>query len=374
MAIAVVDDRQTQRVCDLRTGEAVADESPSTQIVREVLRHHPYPGDTSLSNRWVGDTALDLMDRYRPHLVCLLYAYQYFAMRAVEQDESDRRRMLMNAFREVARFANSSRRTPVVVGTGEMVPVAGEIDVSRLGERAVATHHAARYLGLHEPSGEDLAYLGAHPQVERVVSRGEWEALFPGAEHTPARLPDYLAVARRGWTFRAAGPPQRPVLMIPGENRVIPVLTKLGEVRSITDVRPLIESHIERSKIALVVLEGFGLRDFALAYQECENGAGWFSYEPGEAQLLTLTTGTHQVLAHPPGARDAAGGETGSEYPFSGHFTRIPARTLGQDLGCRSIAVGNHSMLTHLVFGTDIVIECTARGSTNSGSLGVIYR
>jgi hypothetical protein len=375
MALAILDNRDSQTVCDLRTGQPVDDDSPKTRIVREILQHHPYPGDTYLGNRWVSDTALELMDRYRPQLVCLLYAYQYFAMRRIEQDEMDRRRMLKNAFREVARFASASHFATVVVGTGDLVPRAGEIDLSGLGARAVSSHDSGRYAGLHQPTEDDLAYVSAQPQVQRLVSRAEWEALFPGAQHDPARLPAYLAVAQPGWTFRTSSSAGRQNPMIPGESRLIPVMTKLGEAKSITGVRRLVEGRLDRTKIALVVVEGMGLSDFALQHEECENGADWFCYEPGEAQLLTLTTGTHQVFAHPPGTRGvAAAGVPGSEYPFSGQFSEVPEHTVGREFSGRSIAVGNHGMLTHMVFGADIALECPAPGSDIRGCLGVIHR
>ena len=82
-------------------------------MVREVLERHPYPGDASdLSNRWVSDTALDLIDRYNPRLVCLLYAHQYFAMRHVQTTEADRRAMIADLFQEVERFVTGSGCAP----------------------------------------------------------------------------------------------------------------------------------------------------------------------------------------------------------------------------------------------------------------------
>ena len=79
------------------------------------------------------------------------------------------------------------------------------------------------------------------------MSRAEWVALFPGVEHEPARIPDYLALAREGWIFRTTGTPLRKAYMIPGASRTIPVVTSLGEVKTITGVRSLIASDIAGS-------------------------------------------------------------------------------------------------------------------------------
>jgi len=375
MSLAIVDARQWQNLFDLRTGKKVEDDSPKTRMVREVLERHPYPGDTTdLSNRWVSDTALDLIDRYDPRLVCLLYAHQYFAMRHVRTTEADRRAMFADLFREVERFVTGSGCAPVIVGTGDMTDLAGELDLSGLEGLAISSHWSARYAGLHQPSERDLAYVRAQPQVERIVSRAEWIATVPGAEHDPARIPDYLALAREGWTFRTTGTSVRQVFRIPAASRLIPVATPLGTVDAITGVRGLIDARLDRTRNALIILEGVGLRDFGIPHAPCDNSVGWFYYEPGDGQLLTLTTGTHQVFAYPVGYKYADETDANPDYPYSGYLKRIPEHTLGRDFNGPSIAVGNHSMLTHMVFGTDVAIECFARNLYNQGCLGVIHR
>jgi hypothetical protein len=375
MSLAIVDARQWQNLFDLRTGKKVQDDSPKTLKVRGVLERHPYPGDVDrLSNSWVTDTALDLAGQYDPQLVCLFYAHQYFAMRHVESTETERQTMLADLFQEVERFVTTSGMTPVIVGTGDMIELAGEINLSKLDGLAISSHWSARYAGLHQPSARDLAYVKAQPQVERVVNRAEWVALFPGVEHDAARIPDYLALAREGWIFCTTGTPLRQAFMIPGASRTIPVATPLGTVESVTGVRGLIEAHLDRRRIALIILEGVGLRDFTIPHAPCVNSVDWFYYEPGDGQFLTLTTGTHQVFAYPVGYRYADETEANPDYPYSGYIKQIPEHTLGRDFTGRSIAVGNHSMLTHMIFGTDIAIECFARNLYNQGCLGVIHR
>ena len=70
MAQVIIDVRQWQNMFDLRTGEKLQQDSPTIRMMQGVLERHPYPGDTDLqSNRWVSETALDLIRVYEPRLV-----------------------------------------------------------------------------------------------------------------------------------------------------------------------------------------------------------------------------------------------------------------------------------------------------------------
>ena len=72
-------------------------------MVREVLERQPYPGDLDdLGNRWVTDTALDLIAGTTRAFVCLPMREQYFAMRHVQSlTEIERTDMVYALFQEV---------------------------------------------------------------------------------------------------------------------------------------------------------------------------------------------------------------------------------------------------------------------------------
>jgi hypothetical protein len=375
MSLAVIDARQWQNVYDLRTGRKSSEDGPAIQLLKETLERHPYPGDVEAhGDQWVTDTALDLIGTYEPRLACLFYARAFFASRYTAMTDQERARMLQDVFREVDRFVERSGYTPVIVGSGDMTALRGLIDLSKLDGLAISSHWSARYAGLHQPSRNDLDLVRGHPRIERVVAREEWRALFPGAPGDPSRIPDYLLVAEEGWTFRAAGTPLRKTMRLQGSSPMIPVATPLGEPRVITEIRSLIEDHLEHTKIALIIVEGVGVKDFPKAHTPCVNAVGWYYYEPGDAQYLTLMTGAHQVFAYPTGYRYLEEVDENPDYPYSGYFTHIPEGTLGADFQGRSFAVGNRSMLTHMVFGTDISIECFARNLYNQGCMGVVHR
>jgi len=375
MSLAIVDAREWQNLLDLRTGKKTQDESAQTLNLRRILKMHPYPGDVEiLSNRWVTDTALDLVETYDPQLACLFYSHQYFAGRYSRLSEEQQRRMFENVFAEVARFTISSGYTPVIVGSGDMVPLIGEIDLSKLDGLAISSHWSARYAGLHQGSAGDLAYVKSQPAIERVVTRLDWMDLFPGISCQADRIPEYLLVAQPGWSFVTTGTPMRRPLRIPGKSLHIPLSTPLGKAASITEIRGLIHANLHQRKIALIILEGVGMRDFLMPYTPCVNSVDWYYYEPADAQYLTLSTGSHQVFAHPSGYRFHDEVDAKREYPLSGYFLGIPEHTLASDFPGKSIAVGNHSMFVHVIFGADICIECFARNLYNQGCMGVIHR
>jgi hypothetical protein len=87
-----------------------------------------------------------------------------------------------------------------------------------------------------------------------------------------------------------------------------------------------------------------------------------------------MTTGTHQVFAYPSGYQYHDENDAKKGFPFSGYFLEVPKHSLAADFAGKSIAVGNHSMFVHMIFGADICIECFARNLYNQGCLGVIHR
>ena len=153
-------------------------------------------------------------------------------------------------------------------------------------------------------------------------------------------------------------------------------LTVSGErpLRDITDIRPWLQDQLARQKIALIVLEGLGAKDFPVLHALCRNGRSWFNYEPGEGQYLTLASGRHQLFTYPAGYPLYEDDGEDKAYPFSGYFKQIPPDTIGSAFEGRSIAVGNRSMLTHMVFGGDVCIECFARNLFNQGCMAAVHR
>jgi hypothetical protein len=375
MSLAIIDAREWQRVFDLRTGAGVAEDPSLLRMVREIQARRPYPGDLDAAgNSWVTDTALDLIAGYDPSFVFLTYARQFFAGRYSILSESEWADMVSGVFEEVERFASRSGFTPVIVGTGGMIPFVDFIDVTRLDGLVLSTHWSARYAGLHDGSRRDREYLAALPEIERIVPRHEFRSLFAECPGDGSRIPEYLLVARPGYMFRTVGGAFRKVRRVPAPAYTIPVATELGVPPTVTDIRGMIDAHGKERKIALIVVEGLGVDDFPWPYHQCKNGREWFYYEPGDSQYLTLTTGRHQVFEYPTGYKYFEEDAERKEYPLSGYFTAMPEDTIAAGLDSRSIAVGNRSMLIHTAPGADISLECFARNLFNQGTMAVVHR
>ena len=375
-SLAIVDAREWQNHFDLQTGAKSVERGLLVELMKEVLHQHPYPGDLDTnSNRWVTETALDLAARYQPQFITLTYARQYFASRVGPMSAADRNEMMIELFQEVERFIEASGFTPVIVGRGGVTPLAGVIDLSGLDGIGVSTHWSARYAGLHGPSEADLKLLTENPLVERIVTKDEFLSLFGGSPMDGRLLPDYLLVAQYGHAFKALGCTTKKPIMVPDAPSHIPFSSPLGDAADLTSIRSVIDSGLQQgNKIALIILEGVGSEDFKRPYSLCGNSRGWFCYEPGDAQLLAITSGRHGVFEHPPGYLFHADIGPEKSYPLSGHFKEMPSGTIGAEFSGRSIAVGNKSMAMHMVSGADLCIECFARNHYNQGTLGVIHR
>lgn len=377
MSIAIVDARGWQNTLDLESGRKIEATGPVVETVKDVLRRHPYPGDMDPgSNRWVSDTALDLIDSYGPRLVFLTYAAQYFSGRYTPMKRETRARMISDVFSETMRFVNTSGFSAIVVGMGDMIPLLGFIDATRLDGLAVCMHWSARYAGLYEPSPEDMKALREHPHIDRIVSREEVAMLFDGTPERVREIPEYLMLAREGFAFKATGGAIKTPARIPSFNFYIPLSAPGHTIEDITGIYGALEKDLSEKNVALIILEGVGLHDFLWPYLPCRNGTGWYYYEPGETQYLTITAGEHRFLDYPTGSgcKYFDKGNTTKDYPFSGLFKSIPEGTFGSKFPGKSIAVGNKSMFMHMVSGADISIECFARNLHNQGTMGVIHR
>jgi hypothetical protein len=375
MSTAIIDARGWQSSFDLKTGEKVDPESDAQRIVKEVLQKHPYPGDMDKgSNRWVSDTAFELIDKYMPRFVFLSYAAQYFSLRYTPMTDEARSSIIAGAFREAERFAEVSGYTTIIVGTGDMTPLIDNIDITRLDGLALCTNWSARYAGLYEPSDKDMTLLSSHPFIEKIVPREEVVRLFNGSPDQALRVPEFLMVARRGYAFKALSPTMKTPVMIPSDNFTVPVSLPGSEISDITCIRGEIEKLISDRNIALIILEGAGINDFPLPYRSCSNGKEWFSYETGDAQYLTISTGEHRFFDYPKGYKYYDETDVNNDFPFSGYFKSIPENTFASSFPERSIAVGNKSMFMHMVTGADISIECFSRNMFNQGTMAVIHR
>ena len=374
MKQVLLDVVEWQAAFDFETGKEVKKEDPLVKLAAEVLKKHRYPGDTSLQSiPWVIDVALELYDSYRPGFMFLNFAQPYLMSAFVEDNPQQWESLMALIFAQIERFAGATGMTPVVVGTGDMVPLKGYIDLSPLDGFACGGGMAPRYAGLFKPSIYDLNCVSKHKDIELIVEKERLIALFGEVQEFVERLPDFMLVAKEGFIFKTFGSAPRPFCKVQARNKTIPVYTTLGNVSSITDICPLILTHLQDYKIALIIVEGIGTKDFPRPCISCSNTLDWYTYAPGEGQYLSIATGEHLANhSYPPGFKYYLEDTEEKKYPFSGYFGRHLPITIGHRFRGKSAAVGTRSILTHMAGGTDISIECFARGLYNYGTMAVI--
>jgi hypothetical protein len=371
MSLAIIDAREWQNTFDLRTGHEEKTDSQMIRMAKSILANHAYPGDTNPdSNAWVTDTALELVEKYQPQFIFLAYAQFYFSDRHEPLGNPQRGKMLEELFKQVDRFIGQSGFTPVIMGNGDTIPVLDTMELNRLDGLALSS--GDRYAGLYRPSERDWEYINALKYIERIVPKQEFLQLFGGTDADLERLPDYILVASEGYTWRRGG---RRVYRIPGNTFSVPMHTSLEMPADITDIRGIIEKNLSKTKIAFIMIEGVGPRDFPKPFELCNNSRGWFYYEPADMQqYLAINSGMHQVFLYPIGSRYWLEFHETKEYPFSGFFREMPQNTIADQFKGRSAAVGNRSMLMHTTISADISIECFARNLYNQGCMAVIHR
>lgn len=375
MDIAVLDVIDWQSVFNLKTGQLADEETALVKTAKEILKSHRYPGDLSADGvNWVIDVALDLFRRHKPEYMFLNFSQAYFASAFGKLEEEKREELLKLIFAQIERFLHETDFVPIIVGSGDMVPLKGHIDLIGLEGLAFSGGMSSpRHAGLYEPTRNDLEYVRSHKNIAMVIPKNEIIALFGNSERFVEQLPDYFLIAEEGYTFKTFGSTARPYYMIPAANENIPVHSSLAKISSITEIFQVVLDSLATKKIALIIVEGLGISDFPKPYSLCSNALDWYTYTPSSGQYLTITTGKH-LSAHSlfPGFRHYLEDDERRPYPLSGFFRDRLPETIGHFFKGRSAAVGTRGLLTHVAGGADISIECFARGLYNYGSLAVV--
>ena len=373
MKQVLLDVVEWQAAFDFGTGKEAKKEGPLLKLAEEVLKKHRYPGDTNLQSiPWVTDVALELYNSYRPGFMFLNFAQPYLMSAFVEDNPQQWKSLMAMIFAQIERFAGATGMMPVVIGTGDMIPLKGYIDLSALDGFACGGGMAPRYAGLFKPSAGDMNYVLKHRDIELVVEKEKLIALFGNVQEFVERLPDFILVAKEGFIFKTFGSAPRPFYKVQARNKTIPVYSTLGNVSSITDICSLVLTHLQDKKIALIIVEGIGTKNFPGPCVPCSNSLDEYIRSRG-GQYLSITTGKHLAgHSYPPGFKYYLEDTEEKKYPLSGYFGRHLPITIGHRFRGKSAAVGTRSILTHMAGGADISIECFARGLYNYGTMAVI--
>ncbi len=387
MTYAVLDVREWDIAVDLETGapldtETCSIDSSMLNMARQVVKGYPYPGDFALeSMEWVTDTALRLWKAYDPNFMFISYAQPGILGGVLDLTRDDWNDLVDRQFQNVDRFIKNTGYTPIIVGLGDMIPLKGYANLSNLDGIGYVRKANRRYAGLFSPSDDDLAKLGDMPGVERVVSKHDFIDLFGAAGSFEHKFPDYLVVAEEGYAFKTMGSSTRIGYKTIARNESIPVYAGLSNARihSIVDLRDAIIRNASRQRIALILLDGIGVKDFRGRYNLCDNSVYWYTYCQGDDSYLAISTGKHfQYGDYPPGWLDFTDDVESKTCPYDGFIERPVTDSIGNYLrnvlGVTSAAAGSRSTFTHLAAGADICVECCCCGLYNYGTKAVIYK
>lgn len=376
MKLGLIDVREWQSLVDLRTGikqERFAADSFLGQL-ENLLKIHPYPGDLSLDSlQWVTDLAIGIDQFLRPGFIFVSYANPYFRALFSPGDELKWSETIGQLRAQLERLLTSIDCVPVVAGLGGSIPFQSYIDLTCLDGMVHGGGMDVSYAGLFDASQADLRYVNKHPLVERVISRDELLQAWNWDLQSSQRLPEYLIAAQPGYVFRSLGSLSRKLYRVSRQDTIIPIhspipIQDIGEVANV--VRNLLAAD---KRVLLVLLEGIGIDDFPIEFQEVNNSFGWYTYTPGDLQYLTITRGRHlPEHPYPPGCKYYEEDDEDKPYPFSGIYSDLPDDVIGADPGVLSAAVGSRSILTHMASGADLSVECFARSLYNYGTLAVI--
>jgi hypothetical protein len=373
--IAVIDVGEWQTSLDFRTGKKLdpIPVEPGVQALQKLLRSYPYPGDLSPDSlAWVSNLGLELIHLFEPRFIFLSYATQFFLSTFALSESYNWKEVAHECIEQACNFARVAGFTPVIVGTGSTRPLEGEIDLTYLDGLAIGTGMGVSYAGLYNPSVADLKMLAGDSRVKKIIPQVTIQAEWPCQPDFARRLPDYLLVAQPGFQFRGMGTMSRKIYRISSHDPFIPVLSP-RPLDDITGIAPLVRELLKTERVALIILEGIGSEDFPTEQQLINNQYSWYTYSPGDAQYLAITSGIHLPgQQYPPGNRcyDEDGAE--KPYPFSGIYHSMPEKVIGSDPGLQSVAVGSRSILTHLASGARVCVECFARTLYNYGIMGII--
>lgn len=374
MSIGVIDAVEWQTVVDFKTGGKSDAQSEKIDIAKRILKNLNYPGDLDVEGiDWTVKMALELDKEYKPELMFIMFGTPFFHS-VYRQTSEDRWQAIVNyVFDSIDYFLDTTEYEPIIVGLGDMVDVKGYVELNNLDSLYMANNWSYRCSGIEEYVEGDLEKIKKMQGISAIVSKADFIDKYKPKAEFAERLPDYLLTADEGYRFRGYGSSARKAYKIPALNEYIPVYTKLGEVKDITDIRKVMDRALLQKKVALIIIEGVGLKDFKYPYELCNNKVDWYTYDQAENQYLAISTGKHYYEHDlPPVSRYLRKDFDKIDFPFSGPHHHLPQDTAGRKPGIKSAAVSNRGMFPHVVSGADICIESFARNLYNMGSIAII--
>jgi len=363
-----------RKTFDFRTGDALACAAPMVNTIASIMSRHPYPGDEKpASDNWVTQMALELQAVYPSDLVMLDYAQALFM---ATNQEADYQPALKNIFNDIDSFLAKTGYEPLIIGLGGLEEIKQNIDIETiLGPSPGMLRNDGKYVYINQElmAKASAAQLGQLKPLCRIISRREFLGSLQDSysDAFAASLDDYVAIANPGIVFQGINSMGRKRYRTTSLCESIPVYSAFEAPQDISEIAAVVGRAVTQGKkVALIIVEGAGAKDFPFPVRQCANKRGEFVYQLHQ-QYITLGSGIpYYRLPFVFGNRSWA--KETNLYPFSGKFYGALSHALGRlDESHRCFSVGNRNIFTHVCLEADISLECYCCFQHNYGILSV---
>lgn len=369
--LGIIDVRGWQEIIDLATAKPAKRDEKFLKPLRKLAESFPYPGDrNNAGSKWTIDAAEAVVNHYDPGWLFLGFTRPLFACAYDDCSAEDRRDTARVILDYIVGFARKHDFSPLIVGSGGLVPLKGYIIIPELKGVLQSSAWARNMAGLYQSEPGDEELLLKKPHIRDIIHRDDFMGFCKTMTPTYINdIPDYLLIAEDGWGFKGFFSGDRILYNIEKHSYTLPVYSEIGYPDHIEGVCGLMEGALDQGeKVLLAVVEGLGEEDFTLPHRNIGNCRDWYAYA-GRMLYHTLVTGkSFYHCTHPPIHDMSARRPLPLRYPMSTpHAGVICEDSLGRRAKVPTAAVGSHSISTHAIVNADLMLECYIRGQTNMG-------
>lgn len=376
MAQILIDADGFQTLCDFETGEPM--DEPSTQLMKDLMKitpNIPFPGDDKPEVlKWTVDAALELDKFMHPDLMFVSFATPMLIRSFYDMSEDESQAMYTRMFDEIKRFFAETDFEPMVIGGGSLSPVLGELDFSKISTKPVFSMFNHHYAGIYDASKEDGENLRKIEHLRKIITKEEYIKTNPGlSQEYLDMMPDYIVMRDTGYAYNLVAKRGYTVKMLADVCEELPVYTTLEQPKHIRDVYSIVNKELTNGKrVAVMLLEGTGEKEFQLPYTMVDNCDDLYCYEQGVSLYRVINSGKKYSEEKDPPVVQHHSAKGLHQYPFSMLMSGVPTGNLGQRADKVTASVGTRSGFTHSYCMADVNIECHARNLASSGVLAVV--
>lgn len=366
-----------QSVVDFETGEPIETEpSESMRKVMEMTPKIPFPGDRKIETiDWTIDAAIEVNKLIQPDYMFISMATPMMLRLYEEFTDEENDAIDTRVFQQVDRFLSETGFEPIIVGGGGVSKPKGVIDFSSLTTQPILSMCSHNIASLYDAAPGDAEKLKDIEHIKQIISKEEYIALNRHlSDYHKSLVPDYIIVKENGWAYESITKRGVPLVGCADMDETLPVYSALELPDHIRDVSMIADRALDNgSRVAIILLEGIGEKNFKLPHRNVINKDDFFTYDQGHALYFALNTGwKYNDHDYPPVPVPLAVVNSSAKNPFSQFFKTLPTNTLGTRPDIVTAAVGSRSGFTHETCMADLCLECHARNLAASGVFALV--